>query len=581
MKSSSKLLSLLLAVIILLAISLTGCSTSDDGGDPIPTPTPTPFPTGSGIVTAKVMDESGKAIVGANVEIQDASNPGASSLTKENPATTTDGNGQFTFTDLATGVKYLIIITYEGKVTLQPIIVISEDTQFLSFEITMPVGEGVATFDLPVPSVLNTPVRSGRTVTLTWSLKDKAPVFQGFYLYRSTVAGVTPNDTLLTANALYGVNTYTDTLPTGGTYFYRLFESYILSEYSVRIVLSSNEVYTSPETYVFSQKWISSYEDEAIMEYPFGLALWMSGTNRTLFITDMVGMYYDPKYMFKIVNDGLLTPFYYQDIPVALTRVLNGGYYGVRGIALDAQGRGYLTGSDGYSGFLVIGDQSGNLIDMMTTYWYEDWTNVAVVDQPDGSKLIYITDPEEWDIEVYYWEEGWGFENLQEIWFDDVPYGLAVDAEGNFYVSFLAYEDRTAGYVTKFDSNFNEIMTITGSGETGGSFTYPLAVTVDGSGNIYVADTNNFYYYGPQGAESILANPVTRVMKFDAQGGFITQFGQYGEPTIPEGLERGIYIGTTPDGTFVAPTGLAVDPDQNVYVADPWSMTVQKFILVK
>lgn len=73
---------------------------------------------------------------------------------------------------------------------------------------------------------------------------------------------------------------------------------------------------------------------------------------------------------------------------------------------------------------------------------------------------------------------------------------------------------------------------------------YHSSVAVDGAGNVYVADTDNY-----------------RIQKFDSAGGFLAKWGSNG---------RG-------DGQFHAPYGVAVDASGNVYVADPDNYRIQKF----
>ena len=72
----------------------------------------------------------------------------------------------------------------------------------------------------------------------------------------------------------------------------------------------------------------------------------------------------------------------------------------------------------------------------------------------------------------------------------------------------------------------------------------PRGVAVDGSGNVYVADTDNH-----------------RVQKFDSDGNFLTKWGTQGKG----------------DGQFFEPFGVAVDGLGNVYVADLANSLIQKF----
>ena len=84
-----------------------------------------------------------------------------------------------------------------------------------------------------------------------------------------------------------------------------------------------------------------------------------------------------------------------------------------------------------------------------------------------------------------------------------------------------------------------------GSGGSGdGEFNYPSGVTVDSSGNVYVADSNNH-----------------RIQKFDSDGVFVTKWGSKGSG----------------DGQFQQPSGIAIDSSGNVYVADSDNHRIQKF----
>ena len=82
------------------------------------------------------------------------------------------------------------------------------------------------------------------------------------------------------------------------------------------------------------------------------------------------------------------------------------------------------------------------------------------------------------------------------------------------------------------------------SGSGDGQFKFPDAVAVDGSGNVYVADTVNH-----------------RIQKFTSGGTYLTQWGTYGSG----------------NGQFLNPQGIAVDGSGNVYVADTMNRRIQKF----
>jgi uncharacterized protein (TIGR03663 family) len=131
----------------------------------------------------------------------------------------------------------------------------------------------------------------------------------------------------------------------------------------------------------------------------------------------------------------------------------------------------------------------------------------------------------------------------------DQPHGLAVDANGNIYVS-----DSGLHRVTVFGPDGKLIRTIGEFGAGPGQFNEPHGVAVDAQGNLYVADTWN-----------------ARVDKFDPNGKFLKSWGE-GKPdqsgrmlTITDGTEAG--NAAAPLG-FYGPRGVVVDKQGNVYISD-------------
>lgn len=80
-------------------------------------------------------------------------------------------------------------------------------------------------------------------------------------------------------------------------------------------------------------------------------------------------------------------------------------------------------------------------------------------------------------------------------------------------------------------------------GKDNGQFNFPRGLTVDGAGNIYVADTNN-----------------DRLQKFSPAGAFLSVMGRRGSGP----------------GQFLEPGGIAVDAAGNIFVADVSNHRVQK-----
>ena len=134
------------------------------------------------------------------------------------------------------------------------------------------------------------------------------------------------------------------------------------------------------------------------------------------------------------------------------------------------------------------------------------------------------------------------------------PSGVAVDGAGNIYVADGG--DHTVrivtagGTVSTFAGTPGQAGNNDGAATSGALFLYPYAVAVDGSGNVYVADSGN------QNIRKISGGSVS------------TLAGTVG-------------IAGSTDGTGVAalfnqPQGIAVDGTGNVYVSDTNNSTIRK-----
>ncbi|CAJ0783391.1 NHL repeat-containing protein [Ralstonia chuxiongensis] len=133
------------------------------------------------------------------------------------------------------------------------------------------------------------------------------------------------------------------------------------------------------------------------------------------------------------------------------------------------------------------------------------------------------------------------------------PYGVAVDAGGNVYVA-----DSGSNLIRKISTNA-VVSTLAGSGGVGGfadgmgsaaSFSLPVRITLDTSGNAYVADFYN-----------------NRIRKVTPSGVVSTVAGS-GSP--------GSTNGSSADASFNGPYGVAVDASGNVYVADVGNNLIRK-----
>jgi trimeric autotransporter adhesin len=129
------------------------------------------------------------------------------------------------------------------------------------------------------------------------------------------------------------------------------------------------------------------------------------------------------------------------------------------------------------------------------------------------------------------------------------PSGIAVDSSGNLFIA--DYMNQRIREVTVSDSY---IKTIAGNGKAGFSgdtasatsarFSYPVALALDSSGNIYVADSYNF-----------------RVRKFKPGGTISTIAGNGKAGFSGDG-------GQATSAQLYMPAGVAVDTNGNLFIAD-------------
>ena len=150
------------------------------------------------------------------------------------------------------------------------------------------------------------------------------------------------------------------------------------------------------------------------------------------------------------------------------------------------------------------------------------------------------------------------------------PMDVIVGADGYLYM--VAYQDnriwkiapghRVEPQQVRYGNKFNiggEVSVLVGSypflsGDKDGSineaeFNYPRALATDGAGNIYVADTGNH-----------------RIRKITTRGEVLTLAGS----------KRGFKDGAGAEAKFHEPIGIAVDSKGNVYVADSHNHSIRK-----
>lgn len=130
------------------------------------------------------------------------------------------------------------------------------------------------------------------------------------------------------------------------------------------------------------------------------------------------------------------------------------------------------------------------------------------------------------------------------------PTGIAIDKQGNLYIV-----DGLNLRIRKITSD-GQVSTLTGNGSPGlvdgdagtAQFTYIEDMIIDSKGNLFVADGNSIRKITPQGVVH----------------------------TIAGGLVSGYKDGEGKTALFDSPVGLAVDAQDNIYVADLNNLRIRK-----
>ena len=132
------------------------------------------------------------------------------------------------------------------------------------------------------------------------------------------------------------------------------------------------------------------------------------------------------------------------------------------------------------------------------------------------------------------------------------PRGIVADGHGNLYVSdtdnFTIRKVTTAGVVTTFAGTAGTIGFTDGTGAAA-QFEQPIGLTIDSSGNLYVGDTDN------------------EAIRKITPGAVVTTFA---------GGVFGSNNGTGTNAQFAFPYGLAADSNGNIYVADENNDEIRK-----
>ncbi len=138
------------------------------------------------------------------------------------------------------------------------------------------------------------------------------------------------------------------------------------------------------------------------------------------------------------------------------------------------------------------------------------------------------------------------------------PSAVVVDDDGTLYIA-----DTWNHRIRRVDSHTGVITTIAGTGQAKffgdngpaekAALNEPVALALDGKGHLYIADQSN-----------------NRIRKIDLSSGIITTIVGTGESGYNGDGASG------PETAIAGPSGLAVDQDGNLYIADTFSSRIRK-----
>ncbi len=213
---------------------------------------------------------------------------------------------------------------------------------------------------------------------------------------------------------------------------------------------------------------------------------------------------------------------------------------GPYGIAVDSKGLVYVA--DQRVGAVFIFNMETRETQLIKNGYeaHFGWINGLAIDDDDR---LFVSDGKMHRVLIFnpkHEVEGQITEGLVD------PVGLAIDTTNRFVYVVDTQQDQ----VLVYDADSLKLLRRIGTGgknhflTSAGDFGAPQCVAVDKDGNIYVTDTLN-----------------NRVEIFDAEGGFIGQFGKAGDGP----------------GYFARPKGIAVDADGHIWVADSMQDRLQVF----
>jgi streptogramin lyase len=230
-----------------------------------------------------------------------------------------------------------------------------------------------------------------------------------------------------------------------------------------------------------------------------------------------------------------------------------GNFFGPTMIAIDGSGNAYVSeqGNDRVQKFSAQGE--------FLLEWGSEGTGNGQFKDPFGLVIdddgnIYVADSgnhriQKFDSQGVYVTEFDGSGSAEGNL--DTPVGLAIQTSGTS--TYLYVTDWGKNRIQKFTSDGQSQAAWGSVGSGNCQFKYPTGIAIDGSGNIYVSDTGDIHDHDN--------TDNNRIQKLDSAGTYLTEWGGKGEE----------------DGQFNSPTGMWIDGNGYVYVADAGNNRIQKF----
>ena len=332
---------------------------------------------------------------------------------------------------------------------------------------------------------------------------------------------------------------------------------------------------------------------------------------RSVVVDSSTGMLYvadtDNHKIRKITPDGVVSTLAGSTYGFADGIGTAASFYFPSGLALDSTGNVYVV--DDKIRIRKINSVSSDVSTLMTIVNYMNQPSGVAVDSTGN---IYVVNSG--DQKIYIITSGGSVSTFAGSTTESTdengtaasfsyPRGVAVDGLGNVYVAdtgnHMIRKITPAGLVTTVAGSTSGFADGTG---TAARFSGPQGLAVDSTGNIYVADTNNFKIrkITPDGVVSTLAgstygfadgiginasfkhifgvsvDSTGNVYVADTYNNMIRKITPDGVVSTLAGSTPGSTDATGTNAKFNSPNGLAVDSIGNVYVADSGNNKIRK-----